>query len=509
MKKVKTTTAKDKIKNSISSKLIMGWLISLLIPLLILFIILFVHNIFSIRSLLTEPNVKERRIWNTPLIMFDINREISTWASNSPSFNADGELLQILSEYDGSFPRELFMILEKKNNIVTKIYPLENDDYYTLEWKSEYSQYLSTFRKGGLEINEKLIKETGLAIYNQNNFYYDNGDEGIIYVLYKYRPTNLLMIIGRNLAIIVFALLVVHFIVTYIFIRTFTNPLNSLLEALQDYRKRDFTIRLDETLKDPMFSTINTAVNAMADDLYNNQAKNNLMEANRKEFLANISHDTKTPISSIRMHAEALRDGVIKDKNKQITYIDNIIKKTHSIDNMINELSLYSTLEHGIDQYYFSSIDINHYISDIVDEFKYDYRNDQLIINYNPTLYKGILLNLDANKFKRVFMNIIKNSVWYSGNETTIIDINLTILKDDVRISIKDNGQGIDQKNLNKIFESFVRGDYSRNPNQLGSGLGLAIAKTIVEGHGGTISAKSELNSYFEIVIVLPQEGGH
>jgi signal transduction histidine kinase len=161
-----------------------------------------------------------------------------------------------------------------------------------------------------------------------------------------------------------------------------------------------------------------------------------------------------------------------------------------------------------MDQYNFDSIDLDYYLMDILDELSFDYRSDELKIEYHRPQEKPLFVNLDVLRFNRVIMNIVKNSAKYAQKPNVIIEVSVTkVAATKVRISFKDNGMGSNEGDLKFLFESFTRGDQSRNPNEGGSGLGLAIAETIVSKHHGSIWANSNYGDDFEIVIELPIEG--
>lgn len=484
-------STKSKIRRSIGSKLITGWVISLMIPLVVL--------------LIAYMHMKDDG-YSTPLVISEFGREINSKVINNPSYDELIRTINSFHRYD-EFINNDFIIVLRKGDVVTQVFSNREGEADIVK---PYVGRLPGFAEGSMESNRQMFIDTGRSLLNQQDFYYDDGSEGSVFVLVKYSKSakNVLIFVGSNLLIVLLVLLVIHTIMMYVFIRTFTNPLAQLLVALKKYKHEDFTMRLNEDIKDPMFKSINIAVNEMAHDLDKSQKTNRLLEEYRIEFLANMTHDTKTPLSSIRVHAEALRDGVVNDETKKLKYINNILKKTQYIDNMINELNLYSTLEKGIDKNTYNWIDMNYYLGDIAEEFKYDY-NDQLIINYVP-IKDSVMVNIDGDKFRRVFMNIIKNSVWYGNRDTITVDIKLVVVCDKLLITVKDNGIGVDSSTLDNLFESFVRGDESRNPNKAGTGLGLAIAKKIVESHGGFIHADSKPNEYFKIIIELPlkAEGG-
>lgn len=499
-----------KLRSNFIMKLFVGWIISLFIPFFLLFIIAFVQFGDSFLNVLTgEADIWQRKGYST---IEQISRDINIWANGSPVFQEHSELDDKLNELiDQESPMHGFIIERRYDDIKPLV---QIDDELAEEIQMKFSNLdetiLPEFGARNIESNEVILEKTGFVLYKQFDYYYSDNSEGSIFIFMKYTnlPIVILKFIGENLAFLVIALLLIHGLISYKFLKKLAVPFNALLEAMKSYQRQDFSVRLNESIKEPMLHTINTAVNEMASDLQLSQENAQRIENQRIEFIAKISHDTKTPLASIRAHAEAFRDGLINDNEKRLKYTNNILKKVHSIDNMINELSLFSDLETGINQYTFSELDVNYYLMDILEELNYDYNDNEVCISYHEPEDKNLFVHLDVNRFNRVLMNIIKNSVWYSNQECTTIDIisKYDVDKGTVKISIKDNGKGVDSDNLEHLFESFTRGDSFRDPNKGGSGLGLAIAKTIVEKHGGLITANSILNEFFEIVIELPVE---
>jgi signal transduction histidine kinase len=247
----------------------------------------------------------------------------------------------------------------------------------------------------------------------------------------------------------------------------------------------------------------------MAQELEESQEKDIQMEKKRVEFFTRISHDTKTPLASIRAHSEALRDGVITDDQKRMKYTSNILSKVESLNNMINELNLYSELETGLNQYYFSEVALNQYMQDILEELQYDYDKEKVLIRYHDQTTSEQLIHIDPLKFHRILMNLIGNSVKYNHGNIVCIDVTLSYKNDFAVLEVLDDGVGIAIDHPYELLDSFRRGDDSRNPNKSGSGLGLAIVRSIVERHEGSIELETEADSYFKVTIKLPLEGDY
>lgn len=214
-------------------------------------------------------------------------------------------------------------------------------------------------------------------------------------------------------------------------------------------------------------------------------------EANR-EMISNISHDLKTPVTSIKGYAEGIMDGVADTPEKLDRYVRTIYSKANDLDRLINELTFYSEINENKIPYYFMNINISDYFDDWVSEIAVDMESKNIELKYDNRIGRSIRISADPVQLKKVVNNIVGNSVKYMNKDPGKLNIRLYEDKDYVMVDIADNGKGIEAKDLPYIFERFYRTDASRNSARGGSGIGLSIVKRIVEDHGGSISAESE-----------------
>ncbi len=221
------------------------------------------------------------------------------------------------------------------------------------------------------------------------------------------------------------------------------------------------------------------------DDKVNNEQEN-------RELISNITHDLKTPITSIKGYVEGIMDGVADTEEKKERYIKTIYSKTIELDRLINELTYYQGIDSNRIPYHFHRINVADFFSDCVEEVGLDLESKNIKLNYTNLLHHDTRIIADPEQLKKVINNIIGNSEKYMDKAEGEIEIRLLDEVDSVRVEIEDNGKGIASKDLAKIFERFYRTDASRNSSQGGSGIGLSIAKKIIEDHGGYIWATSK-----------------
>ena len=226
------------------------------------------------------------------------------------------------------------------------------------------------------------------------------------------------------------------------------------------------------------------------------------MKRERSMLLANISHDLKTPVTSIKGYVDGIRDGVADTPDKMKRYLDTIYNKAEVIDDMVNNLSVFSKLELSRLVFDFEKGDINAFLRGFIKDYQLDFeKNNVTLINNIPTT--SAVVRVDYEKINRVFSNLIDNAVKYGNADNPTLEIASFIRDGGVYVCLTDNGMGIDEDELKNVFEGFYRVDSSRSIK--GSGLGLGIAKKIVENHGGKIWLKSDgLGKGTTAVVYLP-----
>ncbi|MCR5204523.1 MAG: HAMP domain-containing histidine kinase [Lachnospiraceae bacterium] len=225
------------------------------------------------------------------------------------------------------------------------------------------------------------------------------------------------------------------------------------------------------------------------------------------ELISNISHDLKTPLTAIKGYTEGILDGVADTKEKQEKYLKTIYTKASDMTVLVDELSFFSKIDTNIVPYNFKVFNADDFFNDCVEEMSLDTEVKNVTLDYISKLKDGQRIIADLEQLRRVMNNLIGNSVKYMDKESGSIVILAEDNDDTVKISVQDNGSGIDEKDIPFIFDRFYRADASRNSKKGGSGLGLAITKKIIEDHNGTISATSIPGKGTCISFTLLKEG--
>ncbi len=272
------------------------------------------------------------------------------------------------------------------------------------------------------------------------------------------------------------------------------SPINELNVAMQNIAEGNLEYRLPDN-QDGEIGTLYRNYEDMRLRLKESADEKIQVENQNRELVSNISHDLKTPITSIKGYVEGIMDGVADTPEKMDKYIRTIYNKANDMDKLINELTVYSGIDTNRIPYHFHRINVGEYFGDCVEEVGMDLESKGVKLDYSNLTPPDTHIIADPEQLKRVINNIISNSLKYKSRERECqIEIRILDDADSIRIEIEDNGNGISAKDLPNIFERFYRTDSSRNSSQGGSGIGLSIVKKIIEDHGGYIWATSKEN---------------
>ena len=237
------------------------------------------------------------------------------------------------------------------------------------------------------------------------------------------------------------------------------------------------------------FVSIKKAIKKNNDKSNAELEKLNTLEAYRREYIGNVSHELKTPIFNIQGYVEALLDGGLEDKNVNRNFLEKADKNVDRMINIVEDLQTISRFEARELELQKEPFEIYHLIEDVIETEKETAAKN----NISFELFKGkeIIVYADKFRIRQVLTNLLVNSIKYckpNGGETSI---RIYDLEDSIKVEISDNGIGMNEKHLGRIFERFYRVDSSRSREKGGSGLGLAIVKHIIEAHGETIEVMS------------------
>ena len=381
-----------------------------------------------------------------------------------------------------------FKVLDKNLNVI-----LESDNAPA---KKNYTEkeiiYMRGYYNNGLfiekyqYINNDGVKRT--AIIKSRELYTNS----------FFKKMNIL----TKIDFVVFGIAYIILVVIFVFVlrSKFYEPLEKLNKAME--------LLTEGKRKKPVdysgpreFVDICDRFNIMVSKLEDSENQRKKLMNDKERMMADISHDLKTPITSIQGYAKALSDGIIVDEDKD-KYIKIIYEKSKKLTELINIFHEYSKLEHPDFNLIFEKVDLSEYLRAYI-ALKYE---DIVESGFNIEVdipEEEMEIKIDKVQLQRVFDNILGNSIKHNEKGTNIY-VSLKEKNDIYEIIIADDGKGISKDIANNIFEAFTVGDESRNSKQ-GSGLGLTIAKTIVDLHGGTIELEPEslkkFSTQFKIIL--------
>jgi two-component system phosphate regulon sensor histidine kinase PhoR len=214
------------------------------------------------------------------------------------------------------------------------------------------------------------------------------------------------------------------------------------------------------------------------------------IETFRREFIADVSHELKTPIFAAQGFVHTLLDGAVKDKSVRIKFLKRAAKSLDGLDMLVQDLLTLSHIETGEIKMHLEYFDLKHLLDDVIDQFENKAEKKEIKLGFAADTPEKMIVYGDKKRINQVVNNLISNAVKYT-NEEGEVEIGFRISKNDVITYIKDTGEGIPSDDVKRIFERFYRVDKSRSRERGGTGLGLAIVKHILEEHDSKIEVKS------------------
>ncbi len=228
-------------------------------------------------------------------------------------------------------------------------------------------------------------------------------------------------------------------------------------------------------------------------------------EEYRREFLGNVSHELKTPLFTVQGYLSTLIDGGLKDKTIRTKYLERAEKGVERLIRIVEDLDMITKLEGGNLHLNSSKFDIVKLVQDVFDLVEMKAAKKDIILLFDMKYNKPIYVEADREKVEQVLINLVVNSIKYGKEQGTTEVAIEPINSQKILVRIKDNGEGIENQHLPRLFERFYRVDKSGSRDAGGSGLGLSIVKHIIEAHEEKIYVESELGVGSEFSFTLKQ----
>lgn len=312
-----------------------------------------------------------------------------------------------------------------------------------------------------------------------------------------HKPMNQLVSYANGLATISYQTLALLFLAAFVVLVLFTYvvyiPIRKITKAADEYVAGNFNAKIDIHSNDEI-GYLAASLNYMANEL-------NTLEDDQKKFVSNVSHDFRSPLTSIKGYVEAMLDGTIPVE-AQDKYLNIILFETERLNKLTKSLlELNKFGSHGI-MLDITDFDINYTIRMTVQTFEGICKDKHISFNLILTGEK-LYVSADMSKIQQVLYNLIDNAIKFSHHDSSIT-IETTEKNDRVFVSVKDTGIGIPSDSVKKIWERFYKTDTSRGKDKRGTGLGLSIVKEIMQAHGENINCISTEGVGTEFIFTLP-----
>ena len=298
--------------------------------------------------------------------------------------------------------------------------------------------------------------------------------------------------------------------------RRILTPLDKLENSVREIAKGNYDVEISGPFHPETAALIKT-FNLMAKSLKENEILKKAYEENRKDLVANISHDLKTPVTSDLGYIDAIADIGTVNPEKIEKYLAIIKSNTIYINKLIDDLFLFSRLDIDRLDFAFETVNIQSYLRDLMEEFALDFSEKQIHFTYedrftDDTPAGPAFAKIDPKLFNRIVRNLFVNARIFGPAEGLSIEVTAGITNAATNapedafffITIADNGPGLPEAAMKHLFERFFRADAERTKNLSSTGLGLAIARELTDAHGGHIAAENKTGGGLLFTIEIP-----
>jgi two-component system phosphate regulon sensor histidine kinase PhoR len=273
------------------------------------------------------------------------------------------------------------------------------------------------------------------------------------------------------------------------------KEIDQIYDILEKIKHQDYTIKplKVEANSNPLIK-IKGEIFEFAENKQREINQLKKLETFRREFLADVSHELKTPLFAAQGFVHTLLDGAINDLEVRDRFLQKSANSLDGLNILVEDLITISQLEIGEIRMNYQNFDIHKTVSDIYDQLDEATKRKGAKLKFFKNTPRSCYVFADKNRINQVMTNLIVNAIKYGKDKGTVIT-SLVVENDYVFVSVKDDGPGIEQQHLNRIFERFYRIDRSRAKDRGGTGLGLAIVKHILEAHNSKIYVSSKPGS--------------
>lgn len=319
------------------------------------------------------------------------------------------------------------------------------------------------------------------------------------------RETLFYYYVTVSVTTMVLTLILINFLLSRFIFRRIMSSINTLSYGVRQIRDGNLDYRIDYTQKDE-FAPACHDFNEMAWRLKDSVEKSLRDEQSRKELMAGISHDLRTPLTSIKAYIEGLDSGVASTPDMRKRYMGTIKAKSEELERLIHKLFLFSKLDTGTFPLVLEKVDICTELGALAASVHDDYAQAGLDIIYKHSESRAFV-QADITQLHNALFNILENSLKYKNKERGRMEIACRSMHGAVEVRLDDDGPGVPDCDLDRIFDVFYRCDPARGDTGKSSGLGLAITASIMKQLGGAIRAEKSGLGGLSIIMNFPSAG--
>lgn len=485
-----------KLKN----KLIISFLMIMAIPLflfcvfsvvLVRYQFVIIQNSYGVSAEFTDFFPNNNKLFSQ--LMNNVQVKLQDEVEENSELLEDKEKLEAYCEKEaGKF---INVVVLKGEEIYYSYKPLQQEEIEAIEKESQDD-----------------IDATGNVYLSQENTIlgkavdsaFADGSRAQVYTLVKvnqWLPELKQLVVQFILAMIFILFLTACVFTTWIY-RSVVQPIRELRQATEKIKSGNLDFQVVASSNDEM-GQLCTDFEKMRQRLKESAEEKIRFDNENRELISNISHDLKTPITSIKGYVEGIMDGVADTPEKMERYLKTVYNKTNDMQRLIDELTFYSKIDTNRIPYNFRKINVSDYFGDCAEEVGLDLGAKNVVFQYANYVDEKVMVIADPEQIRRVVNNIIGNSCKYFDKEKCFINMRIKDVGDFIQVEIEDNGKGIAAKDIPYIFDRFYRTDSSRNSAKGGSGIGLSIVRKIMEDHGGKVWASSKEGTGTVVYFVL------
>ncbi len=488
-----------KLKN----KLIISFLMIMAIPLflfcvfsvvLVRYQFVIIQNSYGVSAELTDFFPNNNKLFSQ--LMNNVQLKLKDEVEENSGLLEDKEALEKCCEEEaGKF---INVVVLKDSDIYYSYKPLQQEEIEAIQKESQDDT--DEAESSGTVYLSQENTILGKAIDTK----FADGSRAQIYTLVKvnqWLPELKQLVVQFILAMIFILFLTACIFTTWIY-RSVVQPIRELRQATEKIKSGNLDFQVAVSSNDEM-GQLCTDFEKMRQRLKESAEEKIRFDNENRELISNISHDLKTPITSIKGYVEGIMDGVADTPEKMERYLKTVYNKTNDMQRLIDELTFYSKIDTNRIPYNFRKINVSDYFGDCAEEVGLDLGAKNVVFQYANYVDENVMVIADPEQIRRVVNNIIGNSCKYFDKSQCFINMRIKDVGDFIQVEIEDNGKGIAAKDIPYIFDRFYRTDSSRNSSKGGSGIGLSIVRKIMEDHGGKVWASSKEGTGTVVYFVL------